>query len=186
MLPPMTGFYINLPLTGLSLAALLVNKIPDQTPKQPVLSVLRDKALWRKLDLIGEAIFAPSIVMLLLALQWGGNTMPWDSATIIGLLVGAVAVFVVFLVWEKYTGEENAMIPLAMATKRVVFSSFVVGSFVMISIVLASFFLPVYFQSVKDATPFQSGLYLLPSMISQILVAIVTGILSMSRPFLTL
>jgi hypothetical protein len=149
-----------------------------------VLVVLRDKALWRKLDLIGEAIFAPSIIMLLLALQWGGNKLPWNSATIIGLLVGAVAVFVLFLCWEKFgAGEDNAMLPLAMITHRIVFACFLVGSFVFISIILASFFLPVYFQSVKAATPFQSGLYLLPSMIGQIIFAVLTGLLSMSHPF---
>jgi len=38
-----------------------------------------------------------------------------------------------------------------------------------------SYYLPIYFQSVKGATPTLSGVYLLPSVIAQLICAIGAG-----------
>ena len=64
-------FYINLPIGAAAAALLLFTKIPDAHSKPPPMEVLR--TLHQKLDLVGFLIFAPAIIMLLLALQWGGN-----------------------------------------------------------------------------------------------------------------
>lgn len=42
------------------------------------------------LDLVGSAVLVPSVIMLLLALQWGGLDYPWSDSRIIGLFVGVV------------------------------------------------------------------------------------------------
>ncbi len=46
------------------------------------------------LDLIGCAIFVPAIFMFLLATQLGGQRSVWNSATIIGLFVGAAVMMI--------------------------------------------------------------------------------------------
>ncbi|KAL9065886.1 MAG: hypothetical protein Q9161_007939 [Pseudevernia consocians] len=51
------------------------------------MSVVR--SLHSDLDLVGFSIFAPALIMLLLALQWGGTTFAWNSSQIIGLFCGA-------------------------------------------------------------------------------------------------
>ena len=53
---------------------------------------------------MGFAIFAPSLVILLLTLQWGGNTFRWDSSQIIGLFCGSGATFIIFLIWNWHKG----------------------------------------------------------------------------------
>ena len=40
----------------------------------------------------------------------------------------------------------------------------------------ASYFLSVYFQAVKGASPLLSGVYLLPSILSQLILAVVAGL----------
>src|SRR6266536_2448195 len=73
-------FYINLPVGAASVAALVILFHPPTRPIEEKTMLERIK----KLDLIGAFLFIPSIVMALLALQWGGNTYALRSATIIG------------------------------------------------------------------------------------------------------
>lgn len=65
-------FYINLPPGALVAAALVFSRVPDGEIVKPKPSeVVKD--LHNRLDFVGFALFAPSITMLLLAVQWGGN-----------------------------------------------------------------------------------------------------------------
>jgi hypothetical protein len=43
----------------------------------------------------------------------------------------------------------------------------------------ASYYLPVYFQAINDVSPMMSGIYLLPLILSQLLLAVVSGALGM-------
>ena len=49
------------------------------------------------------------LISFLLAMQYGGQTHAWSSSVVIGLLVGSVAILVVFIFWERYQ-KERAMI----------------------------------------------------------------------------
>ncbi len=153
-------------------AALFFVKVPAQTPKPKAMSVVR--TLPAKLDLIGFAIFAPAAIQLLLALQYGGNQFAWNSATVIGLFCGAAGTFIVFLAWDYYKGDA-AMIPLSMLRKRTVWSSCLVYGFLMSQMFCTSYYLPIYFQGVKGVSPTLSGVYLLPSILAQLFLAIGTG-----------
>lgn len=46
-----------------------------------------------------------------------------------------------------------------------------------------SYYLPIYFQGVKGATPTLSGVYLLPTLLSQLLSAIGSGVLGKCNRF---
>ena len=135
-----------------------------------------------KLDLIGFALFAPAAIQLLLALQYGGTTFPWNSAHIIGLFCGAGGTFVVFMVWE-IRKDESAMIPISMIRNRIVWSSTLVYGFLMGQLFCASYYLPIYFQGVKGASPMMSGVYILPSILAQIMGALISGKLRESKSF---
>lgn len=114
--------------------------------------------------------------MLLMALQWGGQKYAWSSATIIGLLCGGMSTLLAFLAWEWYIGE-NAMIPISMIRKRVVWSSCLVTGFFFGSLLLFSYYLPIYFQTIKGASPTMSGVYMLPGILTQMIAAVVSGVL---------
>lgn len=150
----------------------------------PDVRVAGDKArtaaqILRKLDLVGFVLFTPAVIMLILALEWGGNDYPWGSATIIGLFCGAFGNFLAFLAWEHYVGEE-AMIPLSFARRRIIWSSCLnMMCFIGCTFTTAYYF-PVYFQAVTDASPMQSGVDMLPQILTSMIVTMVTGILGMS------
>jgi MFS family permease len=65
-------FYINLPPGAIVAALLIFSRIPEgEVVKPKAMEVVKD--LHNKLDLVGFVLFAPSVMMLLLAVQWGGN-----------------------------------------------------------------------------------------------------------------
>ncbi|RHZ62631.1 hypothetical protein CDV55_106177 [Aspergillus turcosus] len=147
-------FYINLPIGGVVAILLFFTRIPD-TDKSREISVLQ--TIWTKLDLIGFALFAPSTIQLLLALDYGGNQYAWNSATVIGLFCGAGGTFIVFLIWEYFKGDEAMF-------------------FFFATLQLVIYYLPIYFQAIKGASPMMSGVDLLPSILSQLVGTLFSGV----------
>ena len=122
-------------------------------------------------------LFAPSAIQLLLALEYGQYAYGWNNATVIGLFCGAGATFIVFLIWE-YTQGDKAMIPLAMVAKREVWASGIVMASIFGIMLASSYYLPIYFQAVKGSSPMMSGVYIIPSILGQLVTAVVSGALS--------
>lgn len=166
------GFYINLPLGCAAAALLIPQRIPEHVPKATSRSAVIEAL--KNLDLVGFVLFAPAAVLYMLALQFGGNKFAWNSPTIIGLFCGAAVIFVAFLIWEYREGND-AMIPFPMVRIQTVWSSCVVYGFMLAFSLVNSFYLPIYFQAVKGVSPVTSGVYLLPSILSQTIIAVISG-----------
>lgn len=114
--------------------------------------------------------------MFLLALEWGGNAYPWGSATVIGLFCGSAVNLAIFLWWEHREGDK-AMIPFSILRIRIVWCACVVIFFMFGGMLINAYYLSIYFQAVKGVKPMLSGVYLLPSIMSQMLLAVVSGVL---------
>ncbi len=65
----------------------------------------------KKIDFLGAFFLICAIVCLLLALQWGGSTFAWNSSRIIGLLVGAGLLIIVFVALQFKLGDEATIPP---------------------------------------------------------------------------
>ena len=167
-------FYINLPIGGVTAALLVLVSIPDRTVKDEGTTLVN--ILRKKLDLPGFLIFAPAAVQFFLALEWGGTRYSWNNRTIIGLFCGAAATLCLFLAWEYRKGDA-AMIPFSMMRKKVIWSSCLYTAFFFGGMLSMSYYLPIYFQAVKGVSPTLSGVYLLPSILSQMLFSILAGYL---------
>jgi hypothetical protein len=112
--------------------------------------------------------------MLLLALQWGGTTYAWKSATIIGLFCGFGGLIPIFIAWQLWLGD-NAMIPPRLILKRTVIAIVLTAFFEVGCAFVIIYYLPEWFQVVKGVSPIKSGEMSVPLFISQI---ISTGISS--------
>lgn len=167
-------FYINLPIGGLAVALLAVIHIPEQVPKLPLRKFLASPSLAQKFDLVGTGILVPAVVMLLLALHYGGSDYPWNSPTVIGLFCGFGVVGALFVGWEWHVGD-NAMIPLSMFGKRVVVAACLTNLCILGCSFVSAYFLPIYFQSIQGSSPFVAGVHMLPSIIAQLVTAVVSG-----------
>jgi NADH:ubiquinone oxidoreductase subunit 6 (subunit J) len=77
----------------------------------------------RELDWLGTLIFTSAVTCLFLALQWGGQTKPWSSATVIGLFVGFVALLLLFALFQQRMGERSLVPPRLLKQRTVLFGS---------------------------------------------------------------
>jgi hypothetical protein len=168
------GFYINLPAGAFVAGFLFFVRIPR--PKHQALVTSSFRTVLNGLDLIGFLLFAPAAIMFLLALEWGGNTYRWDSATVIGLFCGAAGAFIVFLAWE-YRAGDTAMIPFSMMKKKITFTSCITMFFLTANLITTSYYMAIYFQAVRGVSPLLAGVYILPSILSQMFIAVTVGIL---------
>ncbi|KAI1174049.1 MFS general substrate transporter [Nemania sp. FL0916] len=166
-------FYINLPFGGVTAASLLFFfKSPP-----PQVSSDADATLLQKImgfDPIGTVLFLPSIISVLIALQWGGAIYPWSNGRVIALLVVFGVLLLAFLGVQYWAGE-NATVPARIITKRSIgsgaFFSFVLGA----SFFTMIYYLPIWFQAIRGASATQSGVDSLPLMLSFTLGATVAG-----------
>ncbi|KAF2125340.1 MFS general substrate transporter [Dothidotthia symphoricarpi CBS 119687] len=164
-------FYINLPVGGFSfIVVFLLLKV--ESPKRTKLSLLSQ---FQRLDPVGASFFMPSMVCLVLALQWGGSTDAWDAPKIIGLLVTFAVLFVAFIIVEVMMPET------AMAPTRIVFNRSVAGSmsfmfFVSGSMMSAIYYLTIWFQTVKGSSATHAGIHTLPLLLSMIIFGIVAAV----------
>ena len=168
------GFYLNLPLGSLVALPILMSHIPNEVPKKSPSTVLRN--IHHHLDLLGFALFAPAIIMLLLALQFGGNQFAWNSSQVIGLFCGAGVTFIVWMIWNYHKGLD-ALLPVPIIRRRVIWMSGLNYTSLMATLFGASYFLPIYFQGVKGVSAVMSGVYLLATILPQLLSAVVGGAL---------
>jgi MFS family permease len=164
-------FYINIPIGSFTiLAMLLFLDIPS--PKQEKLTAI---AQIKNLDPIGIFFFVPSMVCLILALQWGGSSTPWSAPKIIGLLVTFGVLFVNFVVVEVLMPET------AMAPTRVVLNRSVAGSMAFMFLLSGGlmsplYYLTIWFQVAKGDSAIHSGVSTIPLLLSMVILSIPTAI----------
>ncbi|EWC43757.1 hypothetical protein DRE_07375 [Drechslerella stenobrocha 248] len=164
-------FYINLPLGAVSAVVVaFVLRIPREANPEGLSIPQRV----RQLDLIGAAILIPAVVSLLLALQWGGTTYPWNHAKIIGLLVCFGVLIIIFIVSQWKLGEA-ATLPPRILRQRSVLAAFTFACFFGAAFFVDVFYLPIYFQSVKGSSATKSGIQVLPILLSCVLTSIISG-----------
>lgn len=166
-------FYINLPVGGVAAAMLIIflHLPPPPRPKQSVTQIL-----W-SLDPIGQLLFLPSIICILLALQWAGTTYEWSSGRIIALLVLFGILLIAFIANELWMGS-NATIPPKIASQRTVISASLFAFCNCAQSFLLVYFLPIYFQAIKNVDAEQSGIDLIPFIVSVNTAALLSGVLA--------
>lgn len=165
-------FYINLPIGGLAAGLVLFFFHLPSAAKPPQVS-LKEKLL--QLDPVGVVLAMAAIICILLGLQYGGTTYPWKSGMVIGLLVGSGLLAITLIAWEIYM-DEYAMLQPRLFKQRSLWSVAPYQFFFMGTLILLLYYLPIYFQSVKGATPIESGVDNLPMVISVGIFCVVGGI----------
>lgn len=165
-------FYINLPVGGLA-AALVVFFFENPEAAKPVEATRKEKFL--QMDPVGICLVMALIISFTLALQYGGQTKPWDSSDVIGLFVGFIVISIAFALWE-YFQDERAMIVPRLIKQRVIWAGAVFQLFFAGSYFILLYYLPIYFQSIDNATPIGSGVRNLPLVIAVSIAGLAGGV----------
>ncbi|EHY54262.1 hypothetical protein HRR83_008161 [Exophiala dermatitidis] len=168
-------FYINLPCGGAVLLLLLITlHIPaGMLPRQP--TTLREKIAM--LDLLGLFFFLPCVICLLLALQWGGVTYSWSSGRIIALLVVFGVCCLAFLADQWWRGDK-AMVPGRIFLQRSILAGMWFALVAGGALMTMFYYIPIYFQTVKNASPTKAGIMNLPMVISLAIASVMAGFLT--------
>ncbi|MYW70250.1 DHA2 family efflux MFS transporter permease subunit [Streptomyces sp. SID8379] len=155
------AFYINLPIGAVALVMITA-----------VLHLPKKRASG-SIDYLGAALLTVGITSIVLVTTWGGTEYAWGSAVIMELIGLGVAALVGFVFSQTRAAEP--ILPLHIFRSRnftlMSLIGFVTG-FVMFGAVL---FLPLYQQSVQGASATNSGLLLLPMLLSMMIVSLVAG-----------
>jgi EmrB/QacA subfamily drug resistance transporter len=154
-------FYVNLPIGA---AVLALVSVALDVPAQ------RGEA---RVDYLGAALLAGALTCLLLFTTWGGQGYAWGSAEIVGLGIGALSLFVAWVVQQRRAAEP--ILPLRLFANPV----FTIVSGTLFCATLAFFavivFIPVFLQVVTGASATGSGLLLLPLLLASTASTMVAG-----------
>jgi hypothetical protein len=105
----------NLPIGVVVLVALAIFlRVKGEVTEQRALT-LREKLM--RMDFAGCLTFLAAMCCILLALQWGGQTKPWNSATVIGLLIAGGVLAIIF-VFTQHRLQDRALIPPRVFLQR--------------------------------------------------------------------
>ncbi|KAH8812481.1 major facilitator superfamily domain-containing protein [Xylogone sp. PMI_703] len=163
-------FYINLPIGAVSLVIILFTlKLPQ--PKDTNLTLHQQLA---QLDPLGTLCFLPAIICLVLALQWGGTTYVWSSWRIILLLTIFSLLLVIFAGIQIWKGDSGTLPPRILFQRSIAsgaYFTFCTAS----SMMLLVYYLPIWFQAVKGTSAFESGIRLIPMVLSLMVAGIASG-----------
>lgn len=140
-------------------------------PAQPGLTLRQQLA---KLDLLGEFFLFPSIICLLLALQWGGSKYAWSNWRIILLFIVFGLTFIGFVLVQIFM-QETATIPTRVIKNRSIVSGMwwtICLSSAMMTLV---YYIPIWFQAIKGKTAVGSGIATIPMVLAVVLGSISSG-----------
>jgi hypothetical protein len=113
--------------------------------------------------------------MLLLGLDFGGVTHPWDSPTVICLIVFAAVLLALFVV-NEWKLVKYPVIPLVLFQHRSGIAAFLVCFCHGYIFMGEAYYLPLYFQAVIGSSPIMSGVYILPFVLALTFSAALTGL----------
>ncbi|KAK6086167.1 major facilitator superfamily transporter [Seiridium cupressi] len=165
-------FYVNLPVGGVVVLfvgfVVKLPAIPSPDRNLPIFDKIR------QIDLVGFFVFALANILLLMGLQWGGTKYTWNSSMVIGLICGGVVAFLATGCWF-YHKSQNALIPTRLFKGRInltiSFTAFAQAG----GTIIALYWYPIWFQSIKEASSMQSGVMLLPLILSQLFASVIGG-----------
>ncbi|KAL4927845.1 MDR family MFS transporter [Aspergillus undulatus] len=162
-------FWINLPVCGTAFV-LLILFLDVHNPKTSMLDGIK------AVDWFGSFSILAISIMVLLGLDFGGDTFPWDSPKVICLIVFGALMSIAFIYSEKRLAKYPLM-PLHIFKSRSNFACFLVDFTHGFAFLGAEYYLPLYFQAAKEATPFHSGLLILPFILTESFASLAVGIL---------
>lgn len=161
-------FWINLPLSGIGLA-ILVFVLKLHNPRTPMKKGLL------AIDWSGSLLVIGGTLMFLFGLEFGGVQHPWDSATVICLIVFGVVTVGLFIVYEARIAPYPLM-PVSLFRHRTSVIAFWLSFMHAFTFMGGSYWLPLYFQAVLGATSLLSGVYILPFVLSLSICSALVGI----------
>lgn len=154
-------FYINLPL-GL-FALLVIGAVFHSSNKRSQ----------HQIDWLGAIYLSMALLCIILFTSEGGTVRPWSDPQLWCILAFGLIGIAGFIYEERLAFEP--IIPLGLFRNRSFLLCSLIGFVIGMSLFGSVTFLPLYLQVVKEATPTEAGLQLIPLMGGLLLTSIISG-----------
>ena len=160
-------FWYSVPISAVIAISILIF-----LPIKPVTGTWHTKV--KKIDFGGSLLSLGGIILILVPVSGGGSTYPWNSPMVISMLVVGIILWILFILFEWKLARLPLM-PLHLFTIPSV--SFILFQTLLVGVVYYGniYYLPIYFQIVLQKSIIESGLLLLPLVVTQSLASIATG-----------
>ncbi len=155
-------FFINIPI-GVIVILLFLRYLPLIRPDE-------DR---KGIDVPGIVLVVLAIVPLLVALSWGGDTYPWLSPQILGMLGFALLMIALLVLVER--NAARPIIPLYLYRNGVIAISVAATFLLGVAMYAGIIFVPLWFQGVQGESATASGSYLTPMMLGLVAGAFLSG-----------
>jgi len=154
-------FYINIPIGFIALALIII--------------FYKESSYHTKasIDWLGAILLVSFTVCLMFALELGGHTYAWSSVQILGLFASALVCLIVFLLVE--TKIKDPILPFQLFKERLYTTGVLTGMFYGAVFMVSTIYIPLYIQGVTGGTATNSGLLLLPMMVTSSIGAAIGG-----------
>ena len=129
--------------------------------KVPVKEI--EKSLLKRIDFLGAVTLVVSLVLLLMGLNSGGNSVPWTHPLVLVSLPVSLVFFGLFIYVEDKRASEP-IIPVRLLLNRTVLSACLDNWVTTMAVFGLLFYAPIYFQ-LQGYTTTESGLRLIPQAV---------------------
>lgn len=154
-------FYVNVPVAAVALPAVIAN-LPDR------------RGLRRpKIDFLGAATLSAASVLLLLALEFGGDDYAWGSFQIIGMFLAAALLVAWFLLIERR--HEEPIVPLHLFRNQAFLVANLIGFIIGVAMFGAISYLPTFVQTSLETSATASGIVTTPQSLGVLVASVIGG-----------
>jgi EmrB/QacA subfamily drug resistance transporter len=155
------NFYINVPV-GIVAFSLISRFMPAIKGKK------------QSIDYLGAGLLAGGLSSLMLALIWGGNQYAWASFEVIGMLLVSAALLAGFI-WTERRHAKDPILPLELFKNPIFRTSMIIVFLIGMAMFGAILYIPLFAQSVLGRSATNSGVILMPMVLSIVFTSIITG-----------
>ncbi|KAK0390739.1 hypothetical protein NLU13_0242 [Sarocladium strictum] len=165
-------FWINLPVGGIALVVLLLFLPAKAAPRQQSSESLRRR--FQEFDPIGTCLLTPGLILLLLALQWGGEDNSWGTPKVLGTLIPGLVLLVAFAASQFWAGDDGTVPPRLIRKRSIAaagVSSLGFGS----ALIIVTFYLPIWYQAIQGLSAVDAGIRMLAYFLTTVVFVIASG-----------
>ncbi|EME43876.1 hypothetical protein DOTSEDRAFT_88200 [Dothistroma septosporum NZE10] len=166
------AFLALVPMTALS--SLLVGRFVNM-PESIAYTTQEKDAKWKRIDFLGSFTLVMAIVLLLVGLNSGGNTVGWAHPLVLLTLPLSCVFLGLFVYTEVYIAVEP-VVPVHLFHHPTVVAGCLTNWFLTMAQIALTFYAPIYFQ-IRGQTAFGASVRLVPSSIGAACGSILVGII---------
>ncbi|KGO42946.1 Major facilitator superfamily domain, general substrate transporter [Penicillium expansum] len=160
-------YWINLPISGVTFV-LLFFFLDVHNPQTKIMDGVRAIDWFGSLSVLGLTL------MLLLGLDFGGETFAWKSPQVICLIVFGSLCSLLFVYSEKKLAKYPLM-PMDIFTRFSNIATLLVAFAHGFVFIAGEYYIPLYLQSVHGSSPMGSGVLILPLVVMEAFSGMFTG-----------